>query len=123
MRVNLSISADPAVTFLQKVRKQAYASEDNNVKDMFRKIPADKADECNMVIYGKRMQAIAASVVCGLAIEDPVTGLCLGAVDATTGNQVPTHLVRKMLPESIEVRGATLGPNFAVLLRLPLDRL
>lgn len=123
MKATLSVSADPAVTFLQKVRKHAYASEDNLVKQMFREITADKAEDCNIVIYGKRMSSLAASVVSGFCIEDPVTSSCLGVFDSALGARLPNHNVRNLSPESIEVRGATLGPKFDVLMRMPLENL
>lgn len=123
MQAILSVSADPAVSFLQKVRKQAYASQDNLVKQLFREIPADKVEDCNLVIYGKRMASLSTAVVSGFCVEDPVAGSCLGAFDATSGAKIANHLVRYIGPEVVEVRGYALGPKYDILMRMPLENL
>ena len=123
MHATLSLSADPAVTFIQKIRKMAYASEDNNVKQLFRAIPADKVEDCNLVVFGKRMAGLSTAVVTGFCVEDPVSSSCVAAFDGTSGNALPTHVVRNIQPESVEVRGMALGPKFDVLHRMPLENL
>lgn len=123
MHATLSLSADPAVTFIQKIRKMAYASEDNNVKQLFRAIPADKVEDCNLVVFGKRMAGLSTAVVTGFCVEDPVSSSCVAAFDGASGRALPPHTVRNIQPESVEVRGMTLGPKFDVLHRMPLENL
>lgn len=109
MRVNLimSLSADPAVQYLDKIRQMAYASTPNPVRKVFEQL--GDAEDYDLVIFGTRHLSSQAEVV-GFCIEDPMSG-----PQATYPDKLR---VTKITPSQVFAQ-----TPYQVLLRIPLERL
>lgn len=128
MQVNLnvcvahaSLSADPVVTFLNKVRQAAYANHPNPVKTALKKVNPDHTEDLNLVVFG--IPSLTSKDPIGFAVEDPVdnsvvTSYLKGAASAPNGRVTSTH--------SDEVKLANVPLSMQrckIFMRMPLDAL
>lgn len=120
---NASLSADPVVTFLSRVRKAAYAAAPNPVRAALKKVNPDHVDDLNFVVLG--LPSLTTKDPIGFAVEDPVDNSVVTSylVDRVALGS-PFGQVTSIRADSAKM--ANLPPSYrhaVVLMRMPMDAL
>jgi hypothetical protein len=120
---NASLSADPVVTFLERMRKAAYSTAPNPIRAALKKVNPDHVEDLNFIVLGA--PSLTTKDPIGFAVEDPVDNTVVTSylIDRVAHGS-PLGRVTSVRADDAKLANVPLSyQHSVVLMRMPMDAL
>lgn len=117
-----SLSADPVVTFLNKVRKAAYSDTSNPIRKALAKVNPDHVEDLNLVIFG--VSSLTTKDPIGFAVEDPVDNTVVASYIEERFSPSPNGRVTSVHGDEAKLANVPISyQRCQIFMRIPMDAL
>lgn len=115
-----SQSADPAVTFLNRMREKAYSHEASDIREALGIVNPDHVEDLNFVVIG--IPSLTSKNPIGFAVEDTVENKVVCSYLLPNYSVNGRGRVTKVLGDTVQM--VSVPPAYSrgqILMRLPMD--
>lgn len=117
-----SLSADPVVTFLNKLRKAAYSDTPNPIRQALKKVNPDHVEDLNLVVFG--VSSLTTKDPIGFAVEDPVDNTVVTSYIGERYSPSPNGKVTSVHGDEAKLANVPLSyQRCQIYMRIPMDAL